>query len=160
MEQSTPRSREVIRHLNYFYYGAMALTVAIAALCYFLLVRGIVPAIDPLSVQGQVLQYIVIFSTLLALPGALYLHKRACVRLSAQTDEELQLVGYRRSARLRILVIGVELICSVALYYSLGGYQPMIWLAAIAAIGLYFSKPTERKMFLELQPKDPNAETY
>jgi hypothetical protein len=36
----------------------------------------------------------------------------------------------------------------------------MLWVAAVSAIGWYFTKPSDRKMELELQPKDPNQETY
>jgi hypothetical protein len=42
----------------------------------------------------------------------------------------------------------------------MGAYQSMLWVAAVSAIGWYFTKPSERKMELELQTQDPNQEQY
>jgi hypothetical protein len=36
----------------------------------------------------------------------------------------------------------------------------MLWVAAVSAIGWYFTKPSVRKMELELQPAEPNQENY
>jgi hypothetical protein len=36
----------------------------------------------------------------------------------------------------------------------MGAYKSMLWVAAIGAIGWYFTKPTERKMQLELSPSE------
>ena len=50
--------------------------------------------------------------------------------------------------------MGNSLVFGMAAFYLLGGFRSMLWLAAVAAIGLYFCKPTERKMQLELLPYD------
>jgi hypothetical protein len=36
----------------------------------------------------------------------------------------------------------------------------MLWVAAIAAVAWYFTKPTLGKMEQEMQPEDPNMPTY
>ena len=150
----------IIKHLNYWYYGMMLLAVIIAVLSYYSLTTGFLSPLDPMSESGKLTQYIAIISTIITIPASLYGHKRKCEKLSLETDQERQLRGYKSSARLRIITIGIMLNCSIAAYYHLGGYQSMIWLAGIAAIGLYFAKPTIGKMQQELQPKDPNQETY
>jgi hypothetical protein len=38
----------------------------------------------------------------------------------------------------------------------MGAYRSMLWVAAIAAIGWYFTKPTEGKMQQELLPPTEN----
>ena len=45
-------------------------------------------------------------------------------------------------------------------FYWLGGYRSMLWVAAIAAIAWYFTKPTIGKLEQEMSPKDENQETY
>ena len=45
-------------------------------------------------------------------------------------------------------------------FYFMGAYRSMLWVAAIAAIAWYFSKPTIGKMEQEMHPNDPNQETY
>ena len=52
------------------------------------------------------------------------------------------------------MTVSFSMLTGIAGYYLLGGYQSMIWIAAIAAIAWYFTKPTERKIELELLPDD------
>ena len=145
--------RTIIKHLNYAYYGMMCLAIAAAALCYWLVMHNMVTPIDPQSQLGAALQYIVIADLLLTLPGGLYWHKRVCTRLATEQDETTRLLAYQRSALRRILLVSNTMVLGVAAFYLMGAYQSMIWVAAIAAIGWYFTKPTERKLFLELQPE-------
>ncbi|MBO7408753.1 MAG: hypothetical protein J6T85_02555 [Paludibacteraceae bacterium] len=146
----------IIKRLNYYYYGIMALALVVALACYFLIVKGIVPAIDPQSTLGSTIQYIIICDLLLTLPGGLYWHKRVCNRLSAEQDAEKQALGYERSARRRILLVSNTMVLAIAAFYLMGAYRSMLWVAAIAAIGWYFTKPTEGKMQQELLPPTEN----
>ena len=57
-------------------------------------------------------------------------------------------------------MIGLVMPASIIIYYYLGAYRPMMWVAAIAAIAWYFTKPTLGKLEQEMKPKDPNAEDY
>ena len=45
-------------------------------------------------------------------------------------------------------------------YYWMGCYQSMLWVAAIAAVAWYFTKPTLGKLEQEMKPEDPNIPTY
>ena len=56
--------------------------------------------------------------------------------------------------------MGFTMPMNIALYYLLGNYQPMMWLAAMSAVAWYFTKPTLGKMEQEMRPKDPNEPTY
>jgi hypothetical protein len=152
--------QKIIRTLNVYYYGIMALTLLAGTLAYFLIMKDYVQAIDSLSTLGQAIQYIVIFDALLTIPLGLYLCKKQCSKLAELADSSEQLKGYQKAATLRILLVSNAMVLGIVAFYLMGGYQSMLWVAAVAAIGWYFTKPSQRKMELELQPKDPNQEQY
>ena len=152
--------QKIIRTLNVYYYGIMALTLLAGTLAYFLIMKDYVQPIDSLSTLGQAIQYVVIFDALVTIPLGLYLCKKQCTTLSTLDNEEEKLQGYKKAASLRILLVSNTMVFAIAAFYLMGAYQSMLWVAAVSAIGWYFTKPSERKMELELQPKDPNQEQY
>ena len=152
--------QKIIRTLNVYYYGIMALTLLAGTLAYFLIMKDYVQPIDSLSTLGQAIQYVVIFDALVTIPLGLYLCKKQCTKLSTLDNEEEKLQGYKKAASLRILLVSNTMVFAIAAFYLMGAYQSMLWVAAVSAIGWYFTKPSERKMELELQPNDPNQEQY
>lgn len=152
--------QKIIRTLNVYYYAMTILTLLSGTLSYFLIMKGYVLPIDSLSSLGQVIQYLVIFDALITIPLGLFICKKQCTKLSTIENEEEKLVGYNKSARMRILLVSNTMVFAIAAFYLMGAYQSMLWVAAVSAIGWYFSKPSLRKMELELQPKDPNQENY
>lgn len=152
--------QKIIRTLNVYYYGIMALTLLAGTLAYFLIMKDYVQPIDSLSTLGQAIQYVVIFDALVTIPLGLYLCKKQCTKLSTLDNEEEKLQGYKRAASMRILLVSNTMVFAIAAFYLMGAYQSMLWVAAVSAIGWYFTKPSERKMELEVQPKDPNQEQY
>ena len=152
--------QKIIRTLNVYYYGIMVLTLLAGTLAYFLIMKDYVQPIDSLSTLGQAIQYVVIFDALVTIPLGLYLCKKQCTKLSTLDNEEEKLQGYKKAASLRILLVSNTMVFAIAAFYLMGAYQSMLWVAAVSAIGWYFTKPSERKMELELQPKDPNQEQY
>jgi hypothetical protein len=152
--------QKIIRTLNVYYYGIMALTLLAGTLAYFLIMKDYVQPIDSLSTLGQAIQYVVIFDALVTIPLGLYLCKKQCTKLSTLDNEEEKLQGYKKAASLRILLVSNTMVFAIAAFYLMGAYQSMLWVAAVSAIGWYFTKPSERKMELELQAKDPNQENY
>ena len=152
--------QKIIRTLNVYYYGIMALTLLAGTLAYFLIMKEYVQPIDSLSTLGQVIQYVIIFDALVTIPLGLYLCKKQCTKLSVLENEKEKLLGYKQAATLRILLVGNTMVFAIAAFYLMGAYQSMLWVAAVSAIGWYFTKPSERKMQLELQPQDPTQENY
>ena len=152
--------KKIIKSLNLYYYGVLILTLLSGTSAYFLIMKDLVQAIDPMSTIGQVMQYAVIVDALLTIPAGLYLCKRQCTKLAELADEEQKLMGYKRVATLRILLVSNTMVLGIAAFYLMGAYQSMLWITAVSAIGWYFTKPSERKMELELQAKDPNQENY
>ena len=152
--------QKIIRTLNVYYYGIMALTLLAGTLAYFLIMKDYVQPIDSLSALGQAIQYIVIFDALVTIPLGLYLCKKQCTKLGQLDNEEEKKQGYKKAASLRIVLVSNTMVFAIAAFYLMGAYQSMLWVAAVSAIGWYFTKPSERKMELELQPKDPTQEQY
>lgn len=152
--------QKIIRTLNVYYYGIMALTLLVGTLAYFLIMKEYVQPIDSLSTLGQTIQYIVIFDALVTIPLGLYLCKKQCIKLSTLENEEEKLLGYKKAAGMRIILVSNAMIFAIAAFYLMGAYQSMLWVAAVAAIGWYFTKPSIRKMELELQPTYPDQENY
>ena len=152
--------KKIIKSLNLYYYGVLILTLLSGTSAYFLIMKDLVQAIDPMSTIGQVMQYAVIVDALLTIPAGLYLCKRKCTKLAELADEEQKLMGYKRVATLRILLVSNTMVLGIAAFYLMGAYQSMLWITAVSAIGWYFTNPSERKMELELQAKDPNQENY
>ena len=152
--------QKIIRTLNVYYYAMMILALLSGTLSYFLIMKGYVLPIDSLSSLGQVIQYLVIFDALITIPLGLFICKKQCTKLSSIENEEEKLVGYNKSARMRILLVSNTMIWGIAAFYLMGAYQSMLWVTAVSAIGWYFTKPSERKMQLELQPENPNQENY
>lgn len=151
---------KILRTLNVYYYGIMVLTLLAGTLSYFLIVKEYVQPIDSLSNLGQIIQYIVIFDALVTIPVGLYLCKKQCTKLCTLENEEEKLLGYQKAATMRILLVSNTMVFAIAAFYLMGAYQSMLWVAAVSAIGWYFTKPSLRKMELELQPKDPNQDNY
>ena len=152
--------QKIIRTLNVYYYGIMALTLLAGTLAYFLIMKDYVQPIDSLSTLGQAIQYVVIFDALVTIPLGLYLCKKQCTKLSTLDNEEEKLQGYKKAASLRILLVGNTMVFAIAAFYLMGAYQSMLWVAAVSAIGWYFTKPSEAKLQAELQPQQPDQENY
>ena len=152
--------KNIIKSLNLYYYGVLILTLLSGSLAYFLIMKDLVLPIDPMTTLGQVLQYIVIFDALLTIPAGLYLCKRQCAKLAQLSDENAKYNGYKKAATWRILLVSNTMIWGIAAFYLMGAYQSMLWVTAVSAIGWYFTKPSERKMQLELQPQQPDQENY
>ena len=150
---------KIAKHLNVYYYGMMILAVVAATLMYLLIVRSVVMPIDPLTTAGKIIQYVVIFDALLTIPLGLYGFKRACERLlkglsgENLTFTEEQYHRYQTYAAWRIVLVSNAMVLGIVAFYLLGCYQSMLWIAAIGAIGWYFTKPTARKVQIELTPK-------
>lgn len=146
--------------LNWFYYGMMVLALIAMVVMYLLVSRGAIQMIDTMSTAGKVIQYVVIFDALLTIPLGLYGFKYKCKQISKIEDEYRKFVLYYRYAAMRIVLVSNAMVFGIIAFYWLGCYKSMLWVAAIAAIGWYFTKPTARKIQIELTPNKDNQETY
>ena len=142
---------QTIKKLNWIYYTQMVVPLLVLSAMYYEFSKGLYEPLDRMSRLGQIVQYIIIFDALVTIPLGLYLLKLC----KPQTDD-----GYFKAAATRILLASNTMPLGIFAYYWMGCYQSMLWVAAIAAIAWYFAKPTLGKMEQEMQPHDPNQETY
>ncbi len=109
---------------------------------------------EPNSTIGMTLQYGAIIYTLLVIPGALYGFKRVCAKIARVEDDDLKYDTYYAYANIRMALVALAAGLGLVAYLLLGAYKPMIWLAAIGAVALVFTKPSEAKTEEELRPQD------
>lgn len=144
-----------MKQLTFTYYLFPVLAVLMATVGYYMITYQLIEVIDPLSTLGQAIQYFCIVDVLVTVPFGLWWHKRYCQKtLSKMDDKEEQARLYEKSATGRIALVSNTMVFAILAYYLLGGYKSMMWVAAISAIGWIFSKPTERKQYLELINED------
>ena len=154
------QEKQLIRSLNWAYYAMMIISLVALTGMYYGLLNDWYKPIDKQSTLGVVIQYIVIFDALITIPGGLYGFKRLCEPLQTMEDRAEQLKRYRKIALWRIVLVSSAMPLGIIAFYWLGAYKSMLWVAAIAAIAWYFTKPSEAKMEIELTPKQPNEENY
>lgn len=142
---------QTIKKLNWIYYSQMVIALIALSAMYYAFSKGLYEPWDRMSTKGQIIQYIIIFDALITIPLGLYLVKL----VKPKTDDR-----YFKVAGARILLASNTMPLGILAYYGFGCYQSMLWVAAIAAIAWYFTKPTLGKMEQEMKPEDPNQETY
>ncbi|MBO6306093.1 MAG: hypothetical protein J6M55_01165 [Paludibacteraceae bacterium] len=142
---------QIIRKLNLYYYGVMILSLIALTAMYYAFSHGLYEPLDRFSQLGMAVQYIVIFDALITIPLGLYLVKWR----KPEKPEQ-----YGKIAAWRILLVSNAMPLGIIAFYWMGGYRSMLWVAAVAAVAWYFTKPTLAKMEQEMKPADPNEETY
>ena len=152
--------QNVIKFLNWFYYGIMLLSLAALSIMYYAFTNAWFEPIDPMSTWGKTVQYIIILDALVSIPGGLYGFKRLCEPLRNIENQGPKLGRYRALAAWRIVLVSNTMPLGIVAFYWLGGYRSMLWIAAIAAIGWFFTKPTLGKLYEELEPREPGKEDY
>lgn len=152
--------QKIARQLNWYYYGMMVLALIAMTTMYLLVSKGTIAVVDTMSTAGKVIQYIVIFDALITIPLGLYGFKFLCDKIRNLKDEERKILLYRRYAAWRIVLVSNAMVLGIIAFYWLGCYKSMLWVSAIAAIGWYFTKPTARKIQIEMTPRQDNEETY
>lgn len=158
--------KQISKRLTVPYYLMLLGTLLVYCLGYWFGTQGWLKPLSPESTIGMAIQYIVYFDVLISLPLGLYWFKQKCVKLSRLEDETLRYSLYEKYAKWRILLVGHTMMPAMAGFWLLGTiqgerfitYRPMIWIAAIGAIGWYFTKPLPGKIAAELNPNQ--EETY
>jgi len=135
--------------LNILYYAHYVLYLALIVLFGYILNTSEF-AIDPMTTAGQTIQYIAILYVLLSVPGSLYGFKHYMKKVSKIENEAEREKKYFIAAVIRICLIGLGAMLSIAAFYTLGQYTSMLWCAGIAVVAQYFCKPTERKIQIEM----------
>lgn len=127
----------------------MYLAAVIAAFSgYSILKNGL--TIDPKSDIGVTLQSVLILFIIGSIPLTLATFNRMTKKWTAIGNIDERIIKYRQAGILRIIIIGVGLILGVVFFYVMQS-QSMIFTAGIAAIALFFCKPSENKIIIDLK---------
>ncbi len=148
--------KKTIKHLQIAYYSVYIAAIAAATSGYYILKSGFY--IDPLSSLGTVLNTLLILFIIGSLPITLALFNKQLKKWIALENKELRLEKYRKAGIIRIVVIGIALLLGVLFFYIMNS-QSMIFCAGIAAIALFFCKPTVAKIETELKLYDTESQS-
>ena len=151
--------------LNLWYYGFFGVYILTILVFGFLLKdRWLLNALEQ---PGSTIQTIVILYMIISIPGALYGFKRMMKRVSQVQNPVEQERQYYHWAVLRLTLIALGGVFAIAAFYVLymesadGRWvhnQSMLWCAAVSILSQYFCKPTEKKIYLEMN--DVREEDY
>jgi hypothetical protein len=139
--------KQTLRQLQIAYYSVYIAAIAAATSGFYILKSGFV--INPLSQTGTVLNTLLIIFIIGSVPLSLGYFNKLTKKWALLEDENQRLEKYRKVGTLRIAVIGLGLVLGVLFFYIMNS-QSMIFCAGIAAIALFFCKPSEAKISTEL----------
>ena len=140
---------QIVRKINLIYYLVYTFTILATVIGYIFALKG-ASGLDVASSLSITISSLVILYIIISIPTALALFHRYTKKLILITDESEKLNKYASGAILRLLAVGIGLVISVIAFYILRT-QSMIFCAGIAAISLFFCKPTEGKIIKELK---------
>jgi len=139
--------KQTLRQLQIAYYSVYLAAIATATSGYYILKSGF--TIDPLSATGTTLNTLLIIFIIGSVPLTLGYFNKLTKKWALIEDEIQRLENYRKAGTIRIAIIGLGLVLGVLFFYIMNS-QSMIFCAGIAAIALFFCKPTEAKISSEL----------
>lgn len=145
--------KRTLRILLTAYYAVYAAAILAATSGYYILKSGF--KIDPLTSEGTIINSIVILYIISTVPLALALFNKMTKKWALIQDENVQLEKYKTGAIYRILIIGTGLVLGVVFFYVMNS-QSMIFCAGIAAVTLFFCKPSENKIMNDLNWNESN----
>ncbi len=139
--------KKTLRQLQIAYYSVYIAAIAAATSGFYILKSGFV--LNPLSQTGTVINSVLIIFIIGSIPLGLGYFNKLTKQWALLEDENKRLENYRKAGVIRITIIGLGLVLGVLFYYIMNS-QSMIFCAGIAAIALFFCKPSEAKISTEL----------
>lgn len=142
---------QIRRTLNFIYYMFYIwYCVLIAVFGFILKPFTLDPALwDLLWIGKQGIQTIIILYVLASVPGALYGFKKKMEKVSKIENEKIRAQEYVNWAAIRMMLIGLGGVFGIVAFYMLAD-QSMLWCAGISILAQFFCKPTDKKIFMEM----------
>lgn len=142
----------IVRQINQIYYLVYTSTILATIIGYYITMYSNV-TVNQESEQTILLSSIIILYVLISVPTALALFHRKLKTWSAIEDDFLKGKKYIAGAQLRLGIIGLGIVMSIIGHFILYVHTPnmtMIGCAGIAAVALFFCKPSVNKVANEL----------
>lgn len=145
--------KKTLTKITIAYYVVYIAAVLAATAGYYILREGF--SIDVQSQTGITLSSALIIFIIGSIPVTLGLFHRNSKKIAALEDVEIRLKKYEMASYLRLTIIGLGLIFGVLFFYILHS-QSMLFCAGIAAIALFFCKPSKSKMLNDIDIDELN----
>ncbi len=139
--------KKILRILTLVYYTNYILALLSALIGYYFLRNNI--KIDAQSEIGIIISTILIILIIGSVPLTLSIFNRYTKKIVTIEDIETRIAKYQAAGIVRIQIMGLGLVLGVLFFYLMGS-QSMLFCGGIAAIGLFFCKPTQAKISSEL----------
>jgi len=139
--------KQTLRQLVLTYYAVYIAAIAAALSGIYILKSGF--SIDPLSTLGTTFNSILIIFIIGSIPITLGYFNKLTKGWATFENEHIKLEKYKKAGTIRIVIVGLGLVFGVLFFYIMSS-QSMIFCAGIAAIALFFCKPTEARIRAEL----------
>lgn len=139
--------KKTLRQLILAYYSVYIAAIAAATSGYYILKSGF--TINPLSETGTAINTLLIILIIGSMPVTLAIFNKLTKKWVQLEDKNLRLEKYKKAGTIRIALIGLGLVLGVLFFYIMNS-QSMLFCAGIAAIALFFCKPSEAKIATEL----------
>lgn len=140
---------KIAKKLTLVYYLVYLAAIVSAVAGYYLTFKNNL-VIDAQSEDGIVLSSIFIIFIIGTIPLSMGLFQMLLKKWRTIENEDLRNAKYEKAAILRLIAIGSGIVFGVFFFYILRS-QSMILCAAIAAIALFFCKPSIQKIMTDLQ---------
>jgi len=141
---------KTVKKIGQFYYYIYTATILSTVIGYMFTLNSN-KNIDPLSTLGITLKSVVILYLLISIPLSLAGFHRMTLKWRKIENETLKLKEYQKGAILRLILIGIGLIGSIIVFFVLRSDISLIYCFGIAAIALFFCKPSVSKIISELK---------
>ncbi len=139
--------KKTLTKITIAYYIVYIAAVVAATAGFYLLREGV--SIDVQSQTGIALSSVLIIYIIGSIPVTLGLFHRYSKKIATLEDVQIRVKKYEIASYLRLTIIGLGLILGVLFFYILHS-QSMLFCAGIAAIALFFCKPSQSKMLTDL----------
>jgi MFS family permease len=143
----------IVRQINQIYYLIYTGTILSTIIGYYLTMNT-ENSLDFKSNFSITLSSLIILYIIISIPSALALFHRNLKKWRQIEDQFLKEKKYISGAQFRLLAVGLGLIFSIIGHFILFVHtsnMSMIFCAAIAAIALFFCKPSTSKVINELE---------
>ena len=145
--------KKTLTKLTIAYYVVYIAAVLAATAGYYILKEGV--SIDAQSQTGITISSALIIFIIGSIPVTLGLFHRYSKKIATLEDVQIRVKKYEMASYLRLTIIGLGLILGVLFFYILHS-QSMLFCAGIAAIALFFCKPSKSKMINDIDLDDLN----
>ena len=145
--------KKTLTKITIAYYVVYIAAVLAATAGYYILKEGV--SIDAQSQTGITISSALIIFIIGSIPVTLGLFHRYSKKIATLEDVQIRLKKYEMASYLRLTIIGLGLILGVLFFYILHS-QSMLFCAGIAAIALFFCKPSKSKMINDIDLDDLN----